>query len=70
LKTKKTLEKDFLSSREAMAHLRISSCDLMHLRLQGKLNFKKKGNAYWYEAKEVMLLNKLLKKIFIYKPNK
>lgn len=41
----------YLSSKETMKVLKISSCDLMHLRTSGKLKFIKKGNAYFYEKK-------------------
>ncbi|QHI36737.1 hypothetical protein IMCC3317_21070 [Kordia antarctica] len=39
---------EFLSSKETMKKLKISSCELMHLRVEGKINFVKKGNAYFY----------------------
>ncbi len=39
----------YLSSKETMKELKISSCDLMHLRQAGKLKYTKKGNAYFYE---------------------
>jgi len=39
----------WLSSKEIRTHLKISSCDLMHLREKGKLEFKKVGNAYFYK---------------------
>lgn len=39
----------YLSSKETMKKLKVSSCDLMHLRVSGKLKFIKKGNAYFYE---------------------
>lgn len=42
-------ENKYLSSKETMKELKVSSCDLMHLRVSGKLKFIKKGNAYFYE---------------------
>lgn len=39
----------YLSSKETMKALKVSSCDLMHLRQEGKLKYIKKGNAYYYE---------------------
>lgn len=39
----------WLSSTEAKKVLKVSSCELMHLRVSGKLPFKKQGNAYFYQ---------------------
>ncbi len=47
-------DKDWLKSKEVEKALKISSCDLMHLRTSGKLRFTKKGNAYLYAAKDVI----------------
>jgi len=44
---------EWLSSDEARKKLRISSCELMHLREAGHLGFKKQGNAFLYAAKDV-----------------
>lgn len=38
----------WLSSKEAQNSAKIKSCDLMHYRIQGKLEFEKRGNAYFY----------------------
>lgn len=38
----------WLSSKEAKETLKISDCHLMHLRLAGKLIFKKEGNRFFY----------------------
>ena len=38
----------YLNSKEMIKKLKISSCELMHLRTKGKLNYIKKGNAYLY----------------------
>lgn len=39
----------YLSSKEMMKELKVSSCELMHLRTHGKLQYIKKGNAYLYK---------------------
>ena len=38
----------WLSSKETMAKLGITGCELMHKRVSGELTFKKQGNAYLY----------------------
>jgi len=43
----------WLTSKETQKLLKISGCELMHLRVSGKLIFKKKGNAYLYQISEV-----------------
>lgn len=43
----------YLSSKETMKALKVSSCDLMHMREAGKLKFIKKGNAYLYKKGEI-----------------
>ena len=44
---------NWLTSNEA---LKVDSCDLMHIRLQGKLRFEKERNAFMYSRE---MLNKL-----------
>lgn len=44
---------EWFSSSEAREKLRISSCELMHLREAGQLRFKKQGNAFLYAANDV-----------------
>ena len=39
----------WLTSKETQKRLKISGCELMHLRVSGKLTFKKQGNAYYYQ---------------------
>tara|TARA_R110000765_G_scaffold61677_3_gene119351 strand:- start:7432 stop:7581 length:150 start_codon:yes stop_codon:yes gene_type:complete len=47
------IDKDkYENSKETMKSLKVSSCELMHLRVRGKLKFIKKGNAYFYEKSE------------------
>ncbi len=36
----------YLNSKTAKNKLKISSCQLMHLRVQGKLKYIKKGNTF------------------------
>jgi hypothetical protein len=43
----------WLSSDETRKQLRISSCELMHMREAGHLPFKKQGNAFLYSAADV-----------------
>lgn len=38
-----------LSSADTKATLKISDCDLMHLRERGQLSFEKRGRAYFYD---------------------
>ncbi|MCL1076580.1 hypothetical protein L2734_00075 [Parashewanella spongiae] len=40
--------KQWLNSKETQRALKISGCQLMHLRESGKLQFKKVGRAYFY----------------------
>jgi hypothetical protein len=44
----KIKSQNWLSSKDAQKSTKIKSCDLMHFRLQGKLKFEKRGNAYFY----------------------
>ncbi|WP_282142796.1 hypothetical protein [Cellulophaga baltica] len=44
----KTTNNKWLSSKEAINYAKLRSCDLMHYRIQGKLKFEKRGNAYFY----------------------
>ncbi len=43
-----THQKEWLSSKEAQKTAKIKGCDLMHYRVQGKLDFEKRGNTYFY----------------------
>ena len=49
---------NWLSSKEAMKAAKIKSCDLMHYRIQGKMKFKKAGNAFFYAKESVHRLKK------------
>ncbi len=44
---------DWLTSKEAERALHVDSCELMHLRVEGRLNFQKKGNAFMYAKADV-----------------
>lgn len=54
----KVKHRDWLSSEEARKTLRMSTCDLAHIREAGKLRYKKLGNAYLYEAMGVQHFKK------------
>ena len=43
-------ESKYLNSKETRKKLKISSCELMHIREEGKIEFIKKGNAYYYKS--------------------
>ncbi|CAN0518262.1 unnamed protein product, partial [Laminaria digitata] len=42
-------ETKYLTSKEMKKEVKVSACNLMHMREAGKLKFIKKGNAYYYE---------------------
>jgi hypothetical protein len=48
INSSENIEIDWLTSNEVLKVLKIKSCDLMHLRVEGKLEYKKKGNAFLY----------------------
>lgn len=43
----------WVTSKQAREQIRISSCELMHLRESGKLRFRKQGNAFFYQRSDV-----------------
>jgi hypothetical protein len=45
----KNCNENWLSSKEIKTRLKITGCELMHLREKGKLEFQKVGNAYFYK---------------------
>lgn len=55
MKEKIENDKSWLTSKEVEKELKISSCDLAHLRQEGKLEFIKKGDSYLYH--NVCILN-------------
>ena len=46
------------SSKEFKQLLGVSNCELMHLRVSGKLIFVKKGNSFLYQLEDKKLLLK------------
>jgi hypothetical protein len=46
-------EEKYLSSKEAKAVLKVQDCDLMHIRISGKLKFVKNGNAFLYSKESI-----------------
>lgn len=48
----------WLSSKEAVKTAKIKDCDLMHYRLKGKLEFEKRGNAYFYSSESIEKIKK------------
>jgi hypothetical protein len=44
---------EWLTSQDTQKRLRISSCELMHLRVVGRLRFRKHGNAFRYDPDDV-----------------
>ncbi len=48
---KKNKEVLWLTSKDAKVLLKITDCELMHIRLRGEIKFKKVGNAYFYVFK-------------------
>lgn len=45
-----------LSSEEARKALRVSACELSHLRVAKRLSPERRGNAYLYDPEEVKAL--------------
>lgn len=41
-------KKSWISSKETRKILKITTCELMHMRHAGLISFRKKGNAYEY----------------------
>ena len=51
-------KKKWLSSKEAQKTTKIKGCDLMHYRVQGKLEYEKRGNAYFYSEESIEKIKK------------
>jgi len=49
-------DKKWLSSKDSMKLAKLKSCDLMHFREAGKLDFEKRGNAYYYDESSIKKL--------------
>ncbi len=52
MKTNADDSEGWLRSGEARKVLRVSTCQLMHLREAGEIRFRKSGNAYLYSAND------------------
>ena len=46
-----SIEIDWLTSNEVLKTLKIKSCDLMHLRVGGKLEYKKKVTLFYIQKR-------------------
>ena len=44
---------EWLTSKEVLKTTKIKGCDLMHYRVQGKLEYEKRGNAFYYSKENV-----------------
>jgi len=49
---------EWLTSVEVRKALKISTCDLAHLREAGAIQAEKRGNAYLYSSTDVQILRK------------
>jgi hypothetical protein len=43
----------YLNSKEAKKELKVQDCDLAHIRISGKIQFIKMGNAFLYLKKSI-----------------
>jgi len=61
ISTMKAKEKPdaWLTSKHVERELHVESCELMHLRLRGRLRFHKKGNAFMYPMADVLKLKRI-----------
>jgi len=46
-------ESEWMRSMEVQKALKIDGCHLMHLRIEGKLRFKKERNAFLYSREDM-----------------
>lgn len=44
---------DWLTSKQTEKALAVNSCELMHLRLSGRLHFRKQGNSFLYSNQDI-----------------
>lgn len=54
----KKYDHDWLTSVEVRKSLRISTCDLAHLRADGAIRSEKRGSAFFYASRDVEALRK------------
>ena len=45
--------RQYLTSKETKAELKVQDCDLAHIRNAGKLKFEKNGNAFMYSKESL-----------------
>jgi hypothetical protein len=55
---KEAKQDHWLNSKQARKELKVSACDLSHIREAGKLRYRKDGNAYGYLKEDVQNLKK------------
>lgn len=48
------MEENWLKSKEALAILKGKDCQLMHLRVAGKVVYKKVGNSFYYNQSDII----------------
>jgi hypothetical protein len=53
MESKSATRPEWIDSQVARKLLRLSDCELMHLRESGKLRFQKQGNAFLYSSHDV-----------------
>lgn len=51
-----TSKKIWISSNESKKIAKIKGCDLMHYRLEGRLEYQKVGNSFLYEKESILKL--------------
>jgi hypothetical protein len=54
----KSEQDDWLDSTAARKELKVSACDLSHIREAGKLQYRKVGNAFRYSKAEIQKFKK------------
>lgn len=47
------MEENWLNSKEALALLKGKDCQLMHLRVAGKVMYKKIGKSFYYNQSDI-----------------
>ncbi|MBA6371512.1 MAG: hypothetical protein ACI89T_002086 [Cognaticolwellia sp.] len=58
--TNNDLNCTWLTSKKTQKLLNISGCELMHLRENGKLTFRKQGNAFFYQIDQSQIEQNLI----------
>ena len=46
MKNEKIIKSNWLKSKEVQKALKVRACELMHMRVEGKLRFEKKGEGF------------------------